>query len=149
MAPTPYNTGPFNDDARAAEYDTVKGMLPLITPYTLADDTTGQRYYLYAADQTTNDAPTISPAQRVQAICYYIAHLMEGKNGGYGITSEKIGQCAVTMSATQGTSQWMAVYKKLVNSSGMSAAIASSGAVIHEDALLAAAMNLDTTGGGL
>ena len=130
-----------NDDTDA--YDVVSSgfaeviqLMPLITPYTLSDDTTNGAYYAIAYNRVYQDAPGISGLDATFAICWYIAHLISGTGGPRVITSEKIGNSAWSYGAQTESDGYLAKYElaiqKYVNND---IALVYATGVIHEDAV--------------
>ena len=91
-------------------------LMPIITPYTLTEDTTGGVYYATALDQINTDAPTMTGIKASKTMCYYIAHLMYSMSGGIGITSEKLDDAAVTYADNGNTSPYYMMYLKTIES---------------------------------
>ena len=90
-----YDTGAYDAyGVVSSGFAEVIQLMPLITPYTLTDDTTNAAYYAIAYNRVYQDAPGISGVDATFAICWYIAHLISGINGPRVITSEKIGKSA-------------------------------------------------------
>lgn len=127
----------------------VAGLLPEITPFSLPEDPAGQALYDLATSQVATDAPGIPAAALLLAQTYYIAHLLCGKSGDYGITSERLGQYSVTRSSdTAGSSDWLALYQQTIRPYNRSAIVAASAdGVPHADNEIADAINLDASGG--
>ena len=132
-----------NDDTEAYDaYDVVSSgfseviyLMPLITPYTLTDDTTNGAYYAIAYNRVNQDAPGISGLDATFAICWYIAYMISGIDGPRVITSEKIGNSAWGYGAQTESDGYLAKYElaiqKYVNND--IASVCATG-VIHEDA---------------
>jgi len=110
-------------------------LMPLITPYTLTDDTTNGAYYGIAYNRVYQDAPGISGLDASMAICWYIAYLISGTEGTRVITSEKIGNSSWSYGAQTESDGYLAKYEmeieKYVNND--MASVYATG-VIHEDA---------------
>ena len=110
-------------------------LMPLITPYTLTDDTTNGAYYAIAYNRVYQDAPGISGLDATFAICWYIAYMISGIDGPRVITSEKIGNSAWGYGAQTESDGYLAKYElaiqKYVNND--IASVCATG-VIHEDA---------------
>ncbi len=119
----------------SAGFSEVIHLMPLITPYTLTDDTTNGAYYAIAYNRVYQDAPGISGLDATFAICWYIAHLISGIDGPRVITSEKIGNSAWSYGAQTESDGYLAKYElaiqKYVNND--IASVYATG-VIHEDA---------------
>ena len=110
-------------------------LMPLITPYTLTDDTTNGAYYVIAYNRVYQDAPGISGLDATFAICWYIAYLISGTDGTRVITSEKIGNSSWSYGDQTESDGYLAKYEmaiqKYVNND--MASVYATG-VIHEDA---------------
>lgn len=122
-------------DVGSSGFSEVIRLMPLITPYTLEDNTSNDVYYAIAHTRVYQDAPGISGLDATFAICWYIAYLISGTDGPRVITSEKIGNSAWQYGAQTESDGYLAKYElaiqKYVNND-----IASVYAtrVIHEDA---------------
>lgn len=124
----------------------VADLMPIITPFSLPEDPAGQTLYNIATAQVQRDAPGLSPNSTLLAQVYYIAHLMTGSSGGYGVTSEHLGQYSVSRIATEGSSEWLTLYRKAIDQEARAAIIARSArGVPHVDNRIADAMNLDAS----
>ena len=110
-------------------------LMPLITPYTLTDDTTNGAYYAIAYNRVYQDAPGITGLDAAIAMCWYIAYLISGTEGTRVITSEKIGNSSWSYAAQSESDGYLAKYEmaieKYVNND--MASVYATG-VIHEDA---------------
>lgn len=131
-----------------AGYSAVKALLPLITPFRIEDDTAGAIYYAHAVEQTTRDAPGLSETQAQTAQCYWIAHLMAGRDGHSGVTSEHLGQWSATYNtAAEGTDIYYAQYRRFIADTAPQTFSGISAVVTHTDAQTADSYSLDGSGG--
>lgn len=128
----------------ATGYAAVKALLPLITPYSITDDTAGAKYYALAVEQQQIDAPRLTETQAQTAQCYWIAHLMASHDGKTGITSEHLGQWSASFSTTAaGTDIYYAQYKQFISDIAPQTFAGISAVVKHCDAQLADDLSLD------
>ena len=132
-----YDTDAYDADGVVSSgFAEVIQLMPLITPYTLTDDTTNGAYYGIAYNRVYQDAPGISGLDASMAICWYIAYLISGTEGTRVITSEKIGNSSWSYGAQTESDGYLAKYEmeieKYVNND--MASVYATG-VIHEDAV--------------
>ena len=131
-----YDTGSYDADGVVSSgFAEVIQLMPLITPYTLTDDTTSGAYYGYAHNRVYLDAPGITGDDVTFAICWYIAYMMSGTTGLRAITSEKIGNSAWGYGATTDHDGYLAEYESVISkyTNNDIASVCATG-VIHEDA---------------
>jgi hypothetical protein len=131
-----YDTDAYDADGVVSSgFAEVIHLMPLITPYTLTDDTTNGAYYAIAHSRVYQDAPGISGLDATFAMCWYIAYLISGTDGPRVITSEKIGNSSWQYGAQTESEGYLAKYEmaiqKYVNND--MASVYATG-VIHEDA---------------
>jgi hypothetical protein len=127
-----------------AGYTAVKTLLPLITPFKIENDTEGLQYYNLAVEQTTRDAPGLSETQAQTAQCYWIGHLMAGRDGHSGVTSEHLGQWSATYNTTaEGTDIYYAQYRRFLADAAPQTFSGISATVRHTDEITADNYSLD------
>ena len=110
-------------------------LMPLLTPFTLEDNTSNGAYYAIAHSRVYQDAPGITGLDAAIAMCWYIAYLISGTDGTRVITSEKIGNSSWSYGDQTESDGYLAKYEmaiqKYVNND--MASVYATG-VIHEDA---------------
>ena len=131
-----YDTDAYDADGVVSPgFAEVIHLMPLITPYTLTDDTTNGAYYAIAYNRVYQDAPGITGLDAAIAMCWYIAYLISGTDGTRVITSEKIGNSSWSYGDQTESDGYLAKYEmaiqKYVNND--MASVYATG-VIHEDA---------------
>ncbi len=131
-----YDTDAYDADGVISPgFAEVIQLMPLITPYTLTDDTTNAAYYAIAYNRVYQDAPGISGVDATFAMCWYIAYMISGIDGPRVVTSEKIGNSAWSYGAQTESDGYLVKYEmaiqKYVNND--MASVYATG-VIHEDA---------------
>ena len=130
-----YDTDAYDADGVVSPgFAEVTQLIPLLTPYTLTDDTTNAAYYATAHSRVYQDAPGISGLDASMAICWYIAYMMSGTTGLRAITSEKIGNSAWGYGATTDHEKYLAEYESVISKyvNNDIASVYATG-VIHED----------------
>jgi len=132
-----YDTGAYDAyGVVSSGFSEIKHLMPLLTPYTLEDNTSNGAYYAIAHNRVYQDAPGISGLDATFAMCWYIAYLISGTDGPRVITSEKIGNSAWGYGAQTESDGYLAKYElaiqKYVNND--IASVYATG-VIHEDAV--------------
>ena len=130
-----YDTDAYDADGVVSPgFAEVIHLMPLITPYTLSDDTTNGAYYAIAHSRVYQDAPGISGLDAAIAMCWYIAYLISGTDGTRVITSEKIGNSSWSYGDQTESDGYLEKYEmaiqKYVNND--MASVYATG-VIHED----------------
>lgn len=131
-----YDTDAYDADGVVSSgFAEVKHLMPLLTPFTLEDNTSNGAYYAIARSRVYQDAPGITGLDAAIAMCWYIAYLISGTEGTRVITSEKIGNSAWSYAAQSESDGYLAKYEmaieKYVNND--MASVYATG-VIHEDA---------------
>ena len=131
-----YDTDAYDADGVVSPgFAEVKHLMPLLTPFTLDDNTSNGAYYAIARSRVYQDAPGITGLDAAIAMCWYIAYLISGTEGTRVITSEKIGNSAWSYGDQTESDGYLAKYElaiyKYVNND--MASVYATG-VIHEDA---------------
>ena len=131
-----YDTDAYDADGVVSPgFAEVKHLMPLLTPFTLDDNTSNGAYYAIAHSRVYQDAPGITGLDATFAMCWYIAYLISGTEGTRVITSEKIGNSAWSYGDQTESDGYLAKYElaiyKYVNND--MASVYATG-VIHEDA---------------
>jgi hypothetical protein len=131
-----YDTDAYDADGVVSPgFAEVKHLMPLLTPFTLEDNTSNGAYYAIAHSRVYQDAPGITGLDAAIAMCWYIAYLISGTDGTRVITSEKIGNSSWSYGDQTESDGYLAKYEmaiqKYVNND--MASVYATG-VIHEDA---------------
>lgn len=122
----------------------VFALLPLITPFSAPADTVAGILYGQAHNRALNDAPGATGEDLILMETYYVAFLLANKDGGLGLTSEKLDDAAFAYSGGGRANGYLAQYRDLaakVNAGATVTAADLATEQIREDTL--DGLNLD------
>ena len=124
----------------------VATLLPLLTPYNLPSGEAGDTLFEYAQARVLRDAPSLqeTPELLVEAIVYYLAHVLSLQEGRSGLTTEHLGQWSASY-AWREVTPWLTEYKRLLDSIAKPALIRAGLVEKHRDRHKADCLSMDNT----